>query len=98
MKIVNAGVALLLAWSGNAAMAAGLDQIRAWINQGRWQDARREIEVGLARPALDFSARQALLFEQDRMARIAQDFNKTREQIFREARTIVPAVNDELLN
>jgi transglutaminase-like putative cysteine protease len=96
MKMVNAGVALLLLV--NAATAAGLDQIRAWINQGRWQDARREIEVGLARPGLDFAARQALLFEQDRMARIAQDFNKTREQIFREARAIVPAVDEELLS
>src|SRR6267143_181279 len=38
--------------------AASVQEVGRLIEQGRWQEARREIELGLAQPGLDFRARE----------------------------------------
>jgi len=75
--------------------AADLQEVRRLIHEGRWQQARSNIQATVAQPDLAFDVREAWLFEQDRMARIRADFNKTREQVLREARKIVPTLAEE---
>src|SRR5947209_4411703 len=86
---------LLILQVGNAA-AATLQEVSRLIEEGHWHDARGEINRGLAQPGLSFQAREGWLFESDRMARMQMDFSKTRDQIFREARQIVPSLTEEL--
>jgi len=84
------------ALAGVNAPAASLQDVSRLINDGHWKQAQREIDQALAQPNVDFRAREAWLFERDRMARIRVDFHKTREQILREARAIVPSLTDEM--
>jgi len=44
---------------------------------------------------LSFPARQDLLFQSDRMKRMRLDFSKTREQVFQDARAIVPSLSED---
>ena len=96
MKLVDVFPFLLLLLQVANISAASVQEVGRLIEEGHWRQARREIERGLAQPGLDFRAREAWLFERDRMARMRVDFNKTREQILREARQIVPTLTEEL--
>ena len=78
-----------------AVRAASLDDISRLVGQGHWRQARAEIAQESTRTNLSFQTRQDLLFQSDRMARMQLDFDKTREQVFQQARVIVPAITEE---
>ena len=84
----------LLALPAASLRAATIDEITAQVGDGHWRQARQEIAGELEQTNLDFQTRQALLFQRDRMARMRLDFSKTREQVLREVRAIVPSVTD----
>ena len=81
---------------GSAGASPYLGEISQLVSDGRWQEARRGIELELAQPGLSFQAREAWLFQRERLARIRLDFDKTRAQVLREARAIVPALDEEM--
>ena len=78
-----------------ALRAATVAEITQLVGAGHWQQARAEIAQELHRTNLSFQARQDLLFQSDRMERMRLDFDKTREQVFREARAIAPSISEE---
>src|SRR5258706_4262787 len=78
------------------APASSLQDVSRLINDGHWKQAQQEIDQALAQPNVDFRTREVWLFERDRMARIRVDFHKTREQVLREARALVPSLTDEM--
>jgi transglutaminase-like putative cysteine protease len=75
--------------------AASLDEISQLVGEGHWRQAQAEIAQELNSTNLGFQARQDLLFQSDRMPRILRDFDKTREQVFREVRAIAPSISEE---
>jgi transglutaminase-like putative cysteine protease len=85
---------LLAALQVAGAPAPDLQEIGRLVNEGRWRQARRQIQRELAQPGLSFQAREALLFQQERLARIRLDFGKTRAEVLQEARQIVPDLNE----
>jgi hypothetical protein len=87
-------VLLLLVFQTVGLRAASVAEITQLVGAGHWQQAQREITEELAQPGLSFQARQDLLFQSDRMTRMRLDFDKTRPQVFEEARAIVPAITD----
>src|SRR5438552_444579 len=95
MKVFVTFVLMLATLQASSAAEADLQRVRPLIDEGHWQQAGREIQLGLAQPDLDFGARESWLFENDRMARIRADFNKSREQVFKEARAIIPGLSEE---
>ena len=84
---------LSLALVGGAASVEGIGRL---VNEGRWREARLEIDHELARPGLAFFRQQALLFERERMNRIQLDFDQTREQVWSKAHALVPEVTEEM--
>lgn len=76
------------------AYAITTEEITGLVSDGHWQQARQEIAAGLAQTNLDFPARQDLLFQSDRMQRMRWEFNQTRDQIFQQARAIVPTITE----
>lgn len=69
------------------------DRIRtvsADIEAGQWQQASNAINDALRGEALSFAERQAILFQQERMRRIRQDFSQTRAATLAGARSILP--------
>ncbi|MBN2507732.1 MAG: transglutaminase domain-containing protein [Verrucomicrobia bacterium] len=71
------------------ADVAGLNHL---IEHGRWSDARERIARELAQPGLGYRERERLLFQRERMARIRLDFNKRRDEVFREAAALLPGL------
>ena len=90
----------LLAWLWQAlpAWPATLAEVTRLVSEGHWQAARGQIEQELARPNLDFSTRQALQFQIERMRRIQLDFDLTRSQIFAQTRQLGPKISEDQLN
>jgi len=85
---------LLLIYQAAGLCAATVAEITQLVGAGHWQQAQQEITEELAQPGLSFRTRQNLLFQRDRMARMRLDFDKTREQVFEDARALVPAITD----
>jgi transglutaminase-like putative cysteine protease len=85
-------VFLLLVFQTAGPRAATVAEITRLVGAGHWQQARAEIDQESTRTNLDFQTRQDLLFQSDRMTRMRLDFDKTRPQVFQEARAIVPAI------
>jgi transglutaminase-like putative cysteine protease len=75
--------------------AASLEEISRLVAEGHWRQARTEIGQELTQTNLNFQARADLLFQSDRMERIRLDFDKTREQVFREARVVAPSLSED---
>lgn len=92
MKIF--AICLLLAAPAAALRAATADEIARFVSAGHWQQARQEIAAELASTNLAFPVREDLLFQQDRMARMRLDFNRTRGEVLAAARAAVPAISD----
>jgi transglutaminase-like putative cysteine protease len=88
-------VCLSLITSAAASLAASVEEITQLVTDGHWQQARQDIAGDLAQTNLDFKTREALLFQQDRMQRMALDFDKTRAQALAQARSVVPSITDE---
>jgi transglutaminase-like putative cysteine protease len=90
-------IALLLLgfFLATGARGATVDTIAQLVSAGHWQVARQQIEQQLAQTNTDFQTRQALLFQRDRMARMRLDFDKTRDQVLREARALAPAITPQ---
>lgn len=86
---------LWLALTVIGTRAATVDEISRLVGAGRWQAARTDIADELQQTNLPFQTRQDLLFQRDRMARMRLDFDKTRDQVFREARAVVPALTEK---
>jgi len=93
MKMLSVVLLLVLQLAG--IRAATVDEISGLVGAGHWQLARQEIADELARTNLAFQTRQDLLFQRDRMHRLALDFCKTREQALADARRVVPTITDE---
>jgi len=88
-------ITLLLVLLAAGVYAASVDEITELVTDGHWHQADQEITTALRQSNLDFQTKQALLFQRDRMARIRLDFNKTRDQVLRQVRAMVPGVTDE---
>ncbi|HYA79223.1 MAG TPA: transglutaminase domain-containing protein [Candidatus Nitrosopolaris sp.] len=88
-------VFLLLVFQTAGLRAASVEEISRLAGEGHWRQAQREITEELAQPGISFQTRQDLLFQSDRMERMQLDFDKTREQVFQQARAIVPAITEE---
>jgi transglutaminase-like putative cysteine protease len=88
-------VFLLLVFQTAGLRAATVAEITQLVGTGNWQQARQEITEELVQPGLSFQTRQDLLFQSDRMMRMRLDFDKTREQVFEEARAIAPSISEE---
>ena len=83
---------ILLAATGRASTVGEITQL---VTDGHWRQARQDIAGELAQTNLAFATRQALLFQQDRMTRMALDFDQTRAQALVQARAVVPTITDE---
>jgi transglutaminase-like putative cysteine protease len=88
-------VFLLLIFQAAGLRAASIEEITQLVGEGHWRQARTEIAQELTSTNLSFQARQDLLFQSDRMKRMRLDFDKTREQVFQEVRTIAPVITEE---
>jgi transglutaminase-like putative cysteine protease len=88
-------IVLLLISLAASLRAATVEEITALVGDGHWQQARQEIAGELAQTNLDFQTRQDLLFQRDRIQRMRLDFDKTREQVFHDARAVVPSITEE---
>ncbi|HKI70731.1 MAG TPA: transglutaminase domain-containing protein, partial [Verrucomicrobiae bacterium] len=86
---------LLLFSSAAGVRAATVPEISQLVGNGHWREAQQEIAADLAKTNLSFQTRQDLLFQRDRMRRISLDFDKTRAQVFAEARAIVPVITEQ---
>ncbi len=64
---------ILLAATGRASTVGEITQL---VTDGHWRQARQDIAGELAQTNLAFATRQALLFQQDRMTRMALDFRR----------------------
>ncbi len=108
MKTSCCAVGLTLgmaAWGAMAGLCAAaapastnlaLSDVQRFVRDGRWQEAQRAIDHLLSQPGAEFAARQALLWERERMRRIGLDFSKTRDQVLTEAGRIVPGLDPSL--
>lgn len=76
-----------------AEPAPALETLRAWIDQGRWQEARGEIDRQLALSP-PFLRQQELLFQKERMRRIRLDFPLRREDVLLRVRSVVPDIDE----
>jgi len=88
-------LALLMTVFAVSGKAATMEEISRWVGDGRWQQAGNEIAIELARTNLDFSTRQELLFQSDRITRMRLDFDKTRTQAFQDSRGVVPSITEK---
>ena len=88
-------ILLLLLLPAAGARGATIGEITQWVADGHWQAARQAIVRELARTNLDFQARDALLFQQDRLTRIRLDFGKTRAQVLAQVRALAPGMTEE---
>jgi hypothetical protein len=89
------GFLLLLALQSCARHPASVAEITRLVTDGHWHQARMEISAELAQTNLDFQTRQALLFQQDLMPRMAHDFDLTRAEALAQARAVVPSITDD---
>lgn len=86
---------LLLIVQAGCVRKPAVENVTQMVTDGHWQQARAAIADALAQSNLNFQARQALLFQQDRMARMRLDFDKTREEALAQARQIAPNITDQ---
>jgi transglutaminase-like putative cysteine protease len=86
---------LLLGVSLAGARGVTVETIGRLVGTGHWQEARQEIDQELAQTNANFQTRQDLLFQRDRMRRMRLDFDKTREEVFRESQAIAPAITEQ---
>jgi transglutaminase-like putative cysteine protease len=89
---------LIFVWllmAGTTLRAASLADVSQWVVDGHWEAARAEIGRELAATNLSFPAREALLFQSDRMRRMSLDFDHSREQAFQQAQTLAPSLTQD---
>jgi transglutaminase-like putative cysteine protease len=87
-------ILLLTALPLSVLRAATPEEIAQLVTDGHWQQARQEIADDLAQTDLDFSTRQAVAFQSDRMMRIHRDFDKTRAEVFQKVQSVIPDLTD----
>jgi hypothetical protein len=76
----------------SSATAVVPEEITSAVSSGHWQQASNLISSALDSPSLSATARQEILFQQERMRRIGLDFEKTKTEILNDARKIVPDI------
>lgn len=85
---------LVAVLAGGSAFGAALPRIVESIDAGQFQAAEQAIAAALATPDLDEEARQALLFQRERMRRILLDFTLTAEDVKESLRRRIPDLTD----
>ncbi len=78
----------------NSAEAATLEAITSTVTSGQWQIASNLISSAIESRSLSATERQEVLFQQDRMRRIALDFTKSKADILVEAQRIAPGTSE----
>ena len=90
--MVMALAVLMAPW----AMAAGtLDDVSRMVDAGQFKTAGAAINQALAQPGLDAAARDALLFQRERMRRILLDFTLDAEAVKSRLRKQIPDLRDD---
>ena len=90
-------VSALLAFSISSEPSP-LELVSRLVTSGHWQEAEKAISTALQNEGLNFHTRQGLLFQRERMRRLALDFNKNCDQVLQEMQRIVPEVNATMLD
>ncbi len=78
----------------NSAEAATHEAITSTVTSGQWQLASNLISSAIESHSLTATERQEILFQQDRMRRIALDFTKSKADILVEAQRIAPGTSE----
>ena len=91
-RLVMALAVLVASW----AVAAGTpDDVSRMVDAGQFKAANTAIDQALAQPGQDAAARDALLFQRERMRRILLDFTLDAEAVKSRLRKQIPDLRDD---
>ena len=91
-RLVMALAELVASW----AVAAGTpDDVSRMVDAGQFKAANTAIDQALAQPGQDAAARDALLFQRERMRRILLDFTLDAEAVKSRLRKQIPDLRDD---
>lgn len=94
LSLATALACLLLAGAASAAAQSPLQHAIAQIDAGQFSAAEADITSALAQPGLSPEARDALLFQRERMRRIRLDFTLDADAAKNKMRKQVPDLTD----